>query len=175
MTNYQFKNTKRKNLKEGQLGYVLLESLFYVSFFAVLSILVITAMLQMTGSFKDTAVYAELTQASSIMERISREIRSAENISIIGAGNLKLNTRDSTDNPKTVEFLLSGTNVGLLENDISSGNLNGPSVNVTALSFTQINTAKGKAVKVFLTLTGDKDKYTRSYDFYNSVVLRGSY
>jgi len=62
---------KIKNFKK---GYAILELLFYISFFTVLALVVINAMIAMAKSFRETAIYAELDQSANIMERMSREI-----------------------------------------------------------------------------------------------------
>ena len=164
-----------KKTKKNNLGYSLLETIFYISFFAVFSILVINALITMTRSFKETTIQAELIQGGNIMERISREIRQANGINSISTSDLKLNTKDDAGVAKTVEFVLSSSNVRLLENDALTGNLNTQNITVANISFTQINTAKGTAVKIFLTIRSNHDLSNRNQDFYDTVVLRGDY
>jgi len=167
--------TMIKNTEKRNSGYALLEMLFYIALFSVLSFAVIDSLITMTKSFKETTIKAELMKGSNIMERISHEIRQAYGINSIGAGDLKLNTKDDAGNNKTVEFLLSGSNVRFLENDIFTGNLNNQNITVTGLTFTQINTLKGTAVKIFLTIRSSHDSLNRVEDFYDTVVLRGDY
>lgn len=164
--------TQRKTAKN---GYAILELLFYISFFAVLALAVIEAMIAMAGSFRETAVYGDITQSAYIMERIGREIRGAYGINSIAATDLKLNTKDDTGADKTVEFLLNGGNVELLENNISKGNLNSSDIAVNNLSFTQVTTAAGVAVRFSVSLSSANDKLDRTFDFYDTVVLRGAY
>lgn len=164
---------KRQNRVEG--GYTILELLFYISLFAVLSMVVINSMIIMTQAFRETALQAELLQGGSIMERISREIRQAYDINTISASDLKLNTTDSAGANKTVEFVLSGTDVHLLENNTLTGNLNTPNIIVTALSFTQSTGTVGKAIKVSFTVKSSRDRLNRTVNFYDTIVLRGSY
>jgi len=166
-------NKKNKNSSLG--GYTLVELLFYVALFAVLTLTVINALIIMTKAFKETTIQRELTQGSTILERISREIRKASDITSISATNLKLATADDTGAAKTVEFLLSGTDLQLLENNVLTGNLNGPNISITGLSFSQITTAHSKAVKITVTVRSNNDIQNRNADFYNSVVLRGTY
>ena len=156
-------------------GYAILELLFYITLFSILSLVVIDAMIIMTKSFKEVTRQAELTRSGNIMERISREVRSSYDINTISANNLKLNTKDSGGADKTIEFLLSGSDIRLLENDILTGNLNAPDVAVSGLAFTQITTPKGKAVKIFFTVKSASDTLNRTQDFYNTIVLRGNY
>src|SRR3989338_8033873 len=78
----------------GERGYAILELLFYITFFSILSLVVINAMITMTKSFRETAIQAELIESGSIMERMEREIRQALSINSIVANDLKLNTKD---------------------------------------------------------------------------------
>ena len=156
-------------------GYALLELLFYISFFVVLCLLVIDAMVVMAGSFRETTINAEWAQSGNIMERISREIRGAVSISTLNTTDLILNTKDSGGGNKTVEFSLSGANLQLIENGTLTGNLNTPKIVVTGISFSQITTTQGKAVKVFLTLRSTDDSLNRVKNFYDTIVLRGIY
>ena len=109
------------------------------------------------------------------MERMSREIRQAYSINSISSSDLKLDTKDDAGANKTVEFLLSGNSLQLLENNVLTGNLNSPNITVMALTFTQITTAKGQGVKIFLTVKSNNDASSRNQDFYDTVVLRGKY
>lgn len=156
-------------------GYAILELLFYIAFFSILSLVVINAMITMTRSFRETAIQAELVQSGVMIEKIGREIRASYSINSISANNLKLNTKDNLGADKTVEFLVFGSNLQLLENNILTGNLNTPNIVITGLTFTQINTAKGQAVKILLTVKSNNDKLNRTQDFYDTVVLRGGY
>jgi len=156
-------------------GYAILELLFYISFFAIISLVVIEAMITMTRSFKEISIQAEWSRGENIMERISREIRTAYEINTIGSGNLKLNTKDSDGENITMQFLLSGSDIQFFNNEVLVGNLNTPNVLVSGLTFTQINTTKGKAIKIFFTVQSAGDILNRTQDFYNTVVLRGIY
>ena len=168
------KITKLK-IKNWRGGYALLETIFYMLLFAILSIAIINAMITMMKSFKETAIQAELMQSGNIMEKISREIRQAYGINSISTDDLKLNTTDSVGANKTVEFVLSGSDIRFLEDDVFTGNLNTQNITVTNLTFTQIDTAKGAAVKISLSVKSNHDLQNRNESFYNTVVLRGGY
>jgi type II secretory pathway pseudopilin PulG len=160
---------------KNQSGITIIETLFYVIILALLSVAVINALIIMSKAFKEVRVTREIIQSGEIMERISREIKQAYQINTVSSGDLKLNTRDGFGASKTVEFLLTGSNVQLLENDILTGDLNSPDITVSNLSFSQINTARGSAVKVFYTVSSEHDGQNRQYDFQDTVVLRGDY
>ncbi len=158
-------------MSKNKNGYAVLELLFYITFFSILSLVVINSIIIMTRSLKETVIQAELIQGGTIMEKISREIRQANGINSIDTSNLILNVNTNV----TEQFLLSGSSIQFSENGILVGNLNSSNVIITALNFTQIDTLKGKAVKVHLTIKSNKDELARTFDFYNTVVLRGSY
>lgn len=163
-------------IKNCRQGYATLELLFYIAFFVVLSLAVINAMVTMAKSFRETALQVEFAQTGNIMERMSREIRLAYSVNIISAGDLKLNTQDfSSGAAKTVEFLLSDGQVQLIEDDIFIDNLNTTSTTITDLIFTPITTAESEAVQIFLSFQSANDRQGRIQNFYNTVVLRGSY
>lgn len=163
-----FNRNKTKN------GYAVLELIFYVVFFAVLSLVVIDAMITMAKSFKETSIQAEFIRSGNILERISREIRQANSIDATSTStDLKLNTTSGADTK--IEFKLSGSNLQLIENNVLTGNLNTPDITITALAFTQITTAKSKAVRIILTIKSANDILGRTQDFNDTVVLRGSY
>lgn len=171
----KFKNQKNwKNIKRVR-GYTLVELLFYVALFALLSFVLVDAIIVMTKAFKETTIQAELDGGGDIMERISREIRKANSISSVSESDLVLNTTDDAEMAKTVRFLLSNSNVQFFENDVLTGNLNSPNVAVTGLTFTQITTGNGIAVRITLIVRSNNDAVNRTANFYNTIVLRGSY
>ena len=166
-----------KNINNKKRGYTLLEIIFYIAIFSVLTLVVIDAIIVMTKAFKETSIQTNFVQSSTIMERISREIRKATGINSINnnGNNLILDTKDDAGDNKTVEFLLSGSDLQLKENDILIGNLNTPNIIITNLSFTQITTTKGLAVRVIFSARSSKDGSGRIEDFYDTIVLRGKY
>ncbi len=175
MTLIKSKNQKSPSWQRAQGGYTLIELVFYVTLFAILSLAVINSLITMTKAFKETAIQIELAQGGDIMEKISREVRKASEINTISANSLLLNTKDDEGADKTVEFLLSDSNVQFIENSIVTGNLNASGVIVTDLAFGQISTTEGSAVKINLTIRSNKDTLNRTINFYNTVVLRGGY
>ncbi len=165
----------RKFLKNKNSGFTVVEILFYIVIFVALSVVVINSLLVMTKSFKETTILTSLTSNGNIMESITREVKQANSIHTITANTLKLNTTDSGGAPRTVTFSLSGTNVQFSENDVVIGNLNSATVAVNSLSFTQITTAESRAVKISMTIRSTNDALSRTYEFYDTAVLRGLY
>ncbi len=166
---------KMKPLINKKSGYTVIELVFYITLFTVISFVVINAMMTMAKSFKETTITADWQEGAVAIERISREIRSSYDTGSITATDLNLNTKDTNGNNKTVEFLLAGANIQLLENGTLTGNLNTPNIAVTALTFTQITTLQSKAVKISLTFKSTNDPLARTQDLNDTIVLRGVY
>lgn len=164
-----------KIFKKNNSGYTLVEVLVYLILFSILSLVLIQAMITMMRSFKETRIYGELIQGGEVMEKIGREIKQAYGINSINSNTLILNTKDENGNNKTIQFSLSNSNIQFLENGSLSGNLNTPNISVTALSFAQITTPKGKAVKTSFAIRANDDSSVHTENFYNTTVLRGDY
>ncbi len=163
------------NLNKKNKGFSLIETLFYISLFAIVSLILVRATLTMISAFRDTQVTADINQTNQVLERISREIRLANSVNTISSSSLKLNTEDSSDNPKTITFTLNGTNLELRENDVLTGNLNSTNLAISALNFTQITTTNSIAIRITMTVKSNRYGSTRTEDFNNTLVLRGSY
>lgn len=169
MTNFRLKTKNKKS------GYAVLELVFYIALFAILSIVVINSLVTLTKSLRETKVEREVSQGGVLMERISREIRAADSINTITSSSLKLNTTNESEVNKTIQFTLSSGSILLYEDDVLSGYLNSSNITITGLSFIEITTSHGKAIKVDLSLRSNNDKDARVETFYNTVILRGAY
>jgi Tfp pilus assembly protein PilE len=156
-------------------GYSIIEIVFYIAIFAVLSLTVINSLIVMVRSFAETTVQKDFLQTGVMMERISREIRQSKSVASISSSDLKLNSTDSSGTAKTVEFLISGTNLQFKENGVLTGNLNDPNIQITNVTFTQITTAKGKAIKIQMSAKDMRDRSARTENFYDTIEMRGSY
>jgi Tfp pilus assembly protein PilE len=165
-------NFKRKR---NMGGYTLVETIFYIALFAVLSIAIVDALIAMTRSFRETAVQTDLVKSALIMERITREIKQSYGINSISASDLKLNIKDDLGVNKTVRFVLNGQDVAFYDNDTLIGNLNATNIDVTGLAFTEITTTEGKAVRIVLSVTSTRDTASRIETFYGTLALRGDY
>jgi len=168
-----------KNKKEKNNGYTLVEILFYISIFGILSLVVINSMIVMTKAFRETTINRDIMQAGNIMERMSRDIRRS-NIVLsmnVNGTNLELNTlilnQDQVYQP--VKFVYSGTDIQLYENNVFIGNLNSPDIAVTTLTFDPILNTVAGAVKMSMTVQSKHYGSTRTETFYDTVILRGGY
>lgn len=163
-------------IKKSNKGYSIIELLFYLSLLAILTVALINSIIVMAKSFQQTTINTDFLQSLHIMERISREVKNASSIASITNGDLTLNTTNDLDQSITRRFELSGGDVRFYENGVLLGNLNTTHISVNTMNFTEITTAKGKAIKVFLQVQSKRDpQLDRSEDFYDTMVLRGLY
>jgi type II secretory pathway pseudopilin PulG len=175
MINFSIKNKKSGSRAISSGGYTLVELLFYIALFTTISLVVINALVTMSKAFRETTIQSELSDSASIMESMVREIRQATSIGSVSATDLVINTTDENDVSRTVQFILSGSNIQFLEDGVFTGNLNTSNIAVTALSFTEVTNAQAEGIKISLTIKSNNDTLSRTVDFYDTVVLRGSY
>jgi type II secretory pathway pseudopilin PulG len=164
-----------KKIKKTNSGYSLLETVFYVALFAILSIALLQVMINMTGAFMETIITRNLMQGSSIMENISRELRQASNFVL--NGNQTILTIKTNGSTKTVTYTYASPNITVQDSILGNlGNLNTPNVSVTSFSITPLSTPKSQAARISLTVRANSDATGQSSaDFKNTVVLRGDY
>ena len=165
----------RRRIKKTNTGYSLVETIFYVSLFAILSIILLDAMMMMTGLFMKTMTSGDIVQGSTIMENISRELRQANDFSF-APNVLTVSTKDSSNNAKTIVYTFSNSNLQITDSALGNlGNLNTPNVSVTSFNITPINTSKGKAAKIDLAIKSNREVVSNTENFENTIILRGSY
>lgn len=163
-------------------GYSLIEIVVYLAIFSALSVLVINSFIVILGSFNTTRANRDLLQSGSkTMERLSREIRQAESVDLVNStlgsspGVLQLNSRDSAGTPMTVRFAIASGNLNLYENGTLVDNLVMENISPTSLIFRRIATTNSEAVKIELTVQDTSSTSTKTENFYNTVILRGTY
>jgi hypothetical protein len=166
---------KIKRTKKNNVGYSLIETVFYVALFAVLSIALLEVMITMTGAFTQTIIDRNLTQGSNVIENMSRELKQANNFSF-ASNILIVNTKDDSGNPKTVTFTFANSNIQITDSVLGNlGNLNTPNISITYFTVSNIITPKSKAARISLRVRANSDVAGREENFYNTVVLRGYY
>lgn len=170
-----------KNHKSYSQGVSAVELILYITLFAVLSVVVLNSLIVTMRSFSEVRSNHDLLNGGLYsMERMTREIRNAESVDILGStlgvnsGVLALTTRDISGNPKTVIFSKSGTSLIISENGVT-GTLTGQNVDITNLVFYQTTTVKGSVIKIEMTVQDNRSPSGRSENFYNTVALRGGY
>lgn len=163
------------NLLKNKKAFSMIEMVFYIAIFLMLSMVIIQSTIILTKSFRLAKINIELAEGANIMERMSREVKQASSIISISSTDLKVRIEDGTVAGTSARFVLSGSDISFYENDVLIGNLNPTTLSISGLTFTQITTANSIAVKMQFTETTTRYGSTSSAIFYNTVVLRDSY
>lgn len=168
--------------KSKKNGYSIVEIIVYLAIFTTLSVLVINSFIVVLGSFNNTQTNRDLLESgSAVIERVSREIRQAKSIDVVGSvlasspGALQLNSTTSSGTTTIMKFSVASGALNLYQDGTLVGNLLGQNVSVTTLIFRRIVTTNGEAVKIELTLEDTRSKSSISANFYNTIILRGAY
>lgn len=159
-------------------GFSIIEIIIYLSIFGTLSIFVINSFIVSISSFNKVLLNHSLAEAAvSSMDRISREIRQAGSIDIAYTTSelLQINSFDSSGNDVLIKIVKEGNALNFYRNNIFIGNLLDEDVSVDSLNFRRIETSSGEAVKIEISLYSKKGKNEKIENFYNTIILRGSY
>lgn len=164
-------------------GSSLIETLIYAAILGTVAVFATGSILAMMRSYSSVKMSRDLNFSASVaMERMANEIRLASGIDDAGSafatssGKLKLNTIDSSGFPATIEFFLNGTGVFVKEGANVPEALTASNTEITSLVFNKIDSsAVSKAVKINLTAKVKGNKMEKTENFYNTVILRGSY
>lgn len=162
-----------KNIHKMKSGYTLIEIVIYIAVLAMISIIVVNSFIVSLSSSKIAFSKRNLQEAGiNIIERMTREIRDAGDI--VDANSIFDNNPGAieVDGANIIKFNINSGSLDMYKDDVLYGSLSGPKVTVSSLVFRKIVTPTSEAVKIELVLM---DSLGRSANFYNTVVLRGSY
>lgn len=167
----KFNNNNKK-------AFSLVEIVIYIAIFTALSIVVINSFIIVLSSFSTIRSNHDLLNSGSIaMEKITREIRQADSVDIPNSTSeiLQLNSTDSSSNPVVVKFAKVGNALNLYRGGVLVGNLLTSKVILNSISFDYISTAKSKGEKIKMVLNDTAGKIDKTENFYDTVILRGTY
>jgi len=158
----------------------MIETLVYLTIFAIFSVVVVQGVVVSMRSFTTARVHRLLAQSSvDVFERMTREIQSGASVDLntsifdINPGILAIQSLQN-DVSTTKTFSVSSSTISLDQDGASLGNLLSDDVDVTNLVFRHGTTAASEFVKIEMTLETNLRDQT-SADFYNTIILRGSY
>jgi len=162
---------------QNKKGFSIVEIMVYLAIFTALSILVINSFIVVLSSFNTTNMNRKLLESGIVsMERISREIRQAESVDASSTQTmLVLNSHDDSGTDMIIKFIEEDGRLDLYKNDILQGNLLGQNLSITDLIFNRITTTVSQAVKIKITLQYSGGHNIKIENFYDTVILRGSY
>ena len=171
-----------KKQKTKNSGFTLIETLVYISVLVIILVFVVNTVSLITKSYNGLKVSRSInSSATSILERISREIRWSssidEGLSVFNTdlGILTLNTLDDDGNIIQAKFFIENGDLKIEKpvGIISPLNIGGAEVQKMILH--KIDTGVSDMVKIELELSGEWGDRSKTETFYNSVVLRESY
>ncbi|MFA6251339.1 MAG: hypothetical protein WC603_01800 [Candidatus Paceibacterota bacterium] len=159
-------------------GYSLIEIIIYLAIFTALSILVINSFILILSSFNTTNTNRKLLESGVVsMERMSREMRRAQGVTFNSSSNIVLIGVGGFGDPSTVKFVGEDGALNIYKNDNlePEGNLLGPNVSLSSLVFRHITTTESEGIKIEMTLEYSSGNISKSANFYNTIIFRGSY
>jgi len=158
-------------------GYSLVEMLVYVSILSVLAVLVVNVIIVLGQSYGALKATRNVNSAAmTSLERTVREIRLSNSVDTVNStfgthpGRLTLSMGATT-----TEFYLDSGVFKVRQNGSDEGALTQDGTSVTNLVFRYITVGSIESIKIEMTLESTVGKSTKTENFYNFVVLRGSY
>lgn len=160
-----------------QQGYSLIELVIYIALFALISVVIMNALITVMRTYASAQGYRRLqTNGELIMERVVREVRDASALSggsvyTSNPGTLSLSGTDGSGAAHTAVFSVSNGALVLNDNG-TSANLSTSEVAISNFIVRRITTAGGEGIKIELTLT-TTNGHIVSASFYGTAMLRG--
>ncbi len=155
-------------------GFSLLESIVYIAILSVMTVMIINVLTSTANSYSTLRLARGLNNSAiTSLERMTREIKSADDISVANStfdtnpGRLTVNIGTTTR-----EFYIDSSVLKIKENDVDKGALTRDGVSVDNLVFRNLNNGTSKAVRIEMTLSGIYKNATTTKTFYSFAVLR---
>jgi len=171
---FPFKKTK-SNLEK---GYSLVEMIIYVSILSIISVVLVNTTLSFTTSYRDLRALRNIDHSAiDVMERMTRDIRSATSIdtlnSTLGSNPgvlvlVKTNGAVST----TTRFYLDNGTAKVDLNGVYFGPLTLEGTEVTSMVFRKMDSPVSSAVKIEMTITSAVGGVSKSKKFYSTIVVK---
>jgi type II secretory pathway pseudopilin PulG len=165
-------------------GFTLVETIIYMAILIVLLAVIVNSVLLLTTHYRAVRNTREMEDSAiATFERMTRDIKDADGfiasstVLQVANGSLALFKQDiASGQSTTTEYYVENDRLYVRENGIVLGPLTKQSINVTALIFRRIDTGESTAFKIEMSLQTDQAApNVISNNFYNTVVMRGSY
>ncbi len=169
------------NKKTIRAGFSLVEAIIYIALLVAIVTLAIATTVGMVRTQRSVRSHVLLQESAvTSLDRMVREIHDAISVdptSTLGSnpGRLLLNSADSSNNARTVEFYVNNGRLSMRENGAAVGALTSTNVTVSNLIFRFIDTTKSDAVKIEMTLIAGTSTEQKIESFYTTAILRSSY
>lgn len=169
--------------KNNNRGLTLVEVIIYTGLLAFLCVLVVRASLSMHETYVYVKTLTDINNAATLsMERMSRYIRDAESIngalSVLGSDPsvLVLNIPVGAGETEEVSFSRDAQDRLVLQEEGEDPIIITPDhLEVSNLVFRTITTSHSEAIKIELSIANTIKGETVERNYYNSIIMRGSY
>lgn len=160
-----------------QRGFTLVETLVYIGVMVVIASALVTTFLSLSVSLAKSKTDRELTESATLaLERISRTLRSADSVDVLGSTfGVSPGILELTEGGTTTSFYVSGDRLVISVNGTERGSLTSSEVVVEDLTFTHYQGSMTELVRAAITLSIESDTASSTRTFYTSAVVRGSY
>lgn len=163
-------------------GFSLIEMVIYACVLSVLTIVAVNAVFFSVRSFAEFRVSRDLnSSATSLLERMTREIRAAHGIdgvqSALGSnpGRLTLLTKDSVGDDIIVEFYAENGAFKIKEGGVAMGALTSNGTALTNFVVRSFSNSNSTAIKAEIGLSATRAGVSKSGNYYTTIILRGGY
>lgn len=162
-------------------GFSLIEMLIYVAILGIMLGVTVQILLSFSGVYSTFVLDRRIhSAAATSLERLVREIRSAESVDVADStfdthpGRLTLQIPVAGSGNIERTFAISNGQIALFENGVLQGALTGDRVEVIGLIFKRITNGTLEGIRTELTLQATRREVIRSATFYSFTVLRAS-
>lgn len=151
-------------------GVSLIEILFYLSIFVVVSLVSINAMISLTKVLRVATINNELVEGGFVLETIVKTANDSSNASVETENEFILYKSSGEEN----KFIFSGKDVFLYTDDVLIGKLNPAHIDVNSFGVEVINSPRGKALKTSINFN-HKSNPSKTENLHSTVLLQGIY
>jgi hypothetical protein len=159
-------------------GYSLVELVIYVAILSIISLLIISTVLSFTSGYRSILALRIVDHSAvDIMERITRDIRSAKQVdsinSVFGTNSGVLIITSTINGSDAIEkFYLQNDVVKLDINGNYFGPLSISNSIINSLVFTKMDSGISTAIKIDLTVSAVVGTVTESETYHSTVILK---
>ena len=149
-------------------GFSLIEILVYIVILVFMLAIILEVVISITRSDRVIRSARNIENSAILsMERITREVRQADSITVAELGTLTLGKEGGT-----TEFYLSNSRIFMKENGIDIGAITSTSTRVTSLKFSRFASSTVELVRTEFALESGTSTHYRTETFYTSVIKR---
>ncbi len=163
-------------------GFSLVEMLIYLAILVTVLGAVMYSLAGMTKWHRDIQASRNLDlSATAILDRMVLEIRNANAVDSVNStfnthpGRLTISGVDSGGSARIIEFFIQGTSLHVKENGTDQGPLSLSTVVVENFVVRSLTGGATSAVRIELRLSSSAQGFTKTANFYTTVILRGTY